>query len=43
NKRVSEKPGAVHCASKPDYYVSPTPVYISATATYWVESFKIAL
>lgn len=31
------------CASKPDYYVSPTPVYISATATYWVESFKIAL
>ncbi|EPN45786.1 hypothetical protein [Pseudomonas syringae] len=31
------------CASKPDYYVSPTPVYISHTATYWVESFKIDL
>ncbi|KPA94570.1 hypothetical protein [Pseudomonas asplenii] len=31
------------CASKSDYYVSPTPVHIPETATYWIDSFDLAL
>lgn len=31
------------CASKPDYYISPTPVQIPATATYWVDTFDVEL
>ncbi|MBC3955077.1 hypothetical protein [Pseudomonas triticifolii] len=31
------------CASTPDYYISPAPVSIPKTATYWVDSFKLKL
>jgi len=31
------------CASKPDYYLSPTPVKIPATATYWIDTFDLEL
>lgn len=29
------------CASKPDYYISPTPVTIFKTATYWLATFNV--
>ncbi|MCR4540399.1 hypothetical protein NUV89_18605 [Pseudomonas sp. 18.1.10] len=29
------------CASKPAYYVSPAPVTIAKTATYWVDTFNV--
>ncbi|MEN2398047.1 hypothetical protein [Pseudomonas halotolerans] len=29
------------CASKPDYYISPTPVTIPTTATYWIDTFDV--
>lgn len=29
------------CASKPDYYVSPAPVAIPKTATYWIDTFNV--
>ncbi|MCG6577374.1 hypothetical protein EGM97_22020 [Pseudomonas sp. AF32] len=29
------------CASKPDYYISPNPVTIPKTATYWVDTFNV--
>ncbi|WHS60522.1 hypothetical protein [Pseudomonas sp. G2-4] len=29
------------CASKPDYYISPAPVTIPETATYWVDTFNV--
>lgn len=29
------------CASKPDYYVSPAPVIIPKTATYWLDTFDV--
>ncbi|WP_260957083.1 hypothetical protein [Pseudomonas citri] len=29
------------CASKPDYYISPTPVTIPKTATYWIDTFNV--
>jgi len=31
------------CASKPDYYISPMPVQIPATATYWIDNFDVEL
>lgn len=31
----------VGCASKPDYYISPVPVAIPATATYWIDTFNV--
>ncbi|POA31409.1 MULTISPECIES: hypothetical protein [unclassified Pseudomonas] len=31
------------CASKPAYYISPTPVQIPATATYWIDNFDLEL
>lgn len=31
------------CASTPDYYISPAPVHIPKTATYWVETFELKL
>lgn len=31
------------CASKPDYYISPTPVQIPTTATYWIDTFDVEL
>ena len=29
------------CASKPAYYISPAPVTIPKTATYWVDTFNV--
>lgn len=29
------------CASKPDYYVSATPVTIPKTATFWIDTFDV--
>ncbi|SDV07903.1 hypothetical protein [Pseudomonas mucidolens] len=29
------------CASKPDYYISPAPVSIPKTATFWVDTFDV--
>lgn len=29
------------CASKPDYYISPAPVAIPKTATYWLDTFDV--
>ncbi|WP_460132354.1 hypothetical protein [Pseudomonas sp. S1_E04] len=29
------------CASKPDYYISPAPVTIPKTATYWLDNFDV--
>lgn len=29
------------CASKPDYYISPAPVTIPKTATYWLDTFDV--
>ncbi|ONH54217.1 hypothetical protein SAMN04490182_5672 [Pseudomonas cedrina] len=29
------------CASKPQYYISPAPVTIPKTATYWVDTFDV--
>ncbi|MBT2342068.1 MULTISPECIES: hypothetical protein [Pseudomonas] len=29
------------CASKPDYYVSPSPVAIPRNATYWIDTFNV--
>lgn len=29
------------CASKPDYYISPAPVTIPKTATYWLDTFNV--
>jgi hypothetical protein len=29
------------CASKPDYYISPAPVAIPKTATYWIDTFNV--
>lgn len=29
------------CASKPDYYMSPAPVAIPKTATYWLDTFDV--
>lgn len=29
------------CASKPDYYISPAPVTIPKTATYWIDTFNV--
>ncbi|MBT2294928.1 hypothetical protein [Pseudomonas fluorescens] len=29
------------CASKPDYYVSATPVTIPHTATFWIDTFDV--
>lgn len=29
------------CASKPAYYISPAPVTIPKTATYWVDTFDV--
>jgi len=29
------------CASKPDYYISPTPVTIPSNATYWIDTFNV--
>ncbi|MCP1453529.1 MULTISPECIES: hypothetical protein [Pseudomonas] len=29
------------CASKPDYYISPAPVAIPETATYWIDTFNV--
>jgi hypothetical protein len=29
------------CASKPDYYISPAPVAIPKTATYWLDNFDV--
>ncbi|MFL6878745.1 hypothetical protein ACJ6YJ_28310 [Pseudomonas marginalis] len=29
------------CASKPEYYISPAPVTISKTATYWLDTFNV--
>jgi len=29
------------CASKPDYYISPAPVTIPKTATYWIDTFDV--
>jgi len=29
------------CASKPDYYISPAPVQIPKTATYWLDTFDV--
>ncbi|MBP5127186.1 hypothetical protein HUS96_34775, partial [Pseudomonas protegens] len=31
------------CASTPDYYISPKPVRITATATYWIDTFNLQL
>ncbi|BAQ73274.1 lipoprotein [Pseudomonas sp. Os17] len=31
------------CASTPDYYISPKPVQIPATATYWIDTFNLQL
>jgi len=29
------------CASKPAYYISPAPVHIPKTATYWLDTFDV--
>ncbi|ROO42627.1 hypothetical protein [Pseudomonas sp. 7SR1] len=29
------------CASKPDYYISPAPLTIPKTATYWIDTFNV--
>jgi hypothetical protein len=29
------------CASKPEYYISPAPVTIPKTATYWLDTFDV--
>lgn len=29
------------CASKPDYYISPAPVTIPKTATFWLDNFDV--
>ncbi|AKJ97876.1 MULTISPECIES: hypothetical protein [Pseudomonas] len=29
------------CASTPDYYISPAPVAIPKTATYWIDTFNV--
>ncbi|NVZ20923.1 hypothetical protein HX794_14890 [Pseudomonas costantinii] len=31
------------CASKPDYYISPAPVTIPKTATYWLDTFDVGV
>ncbi|MGC5700181.1 hypothetical protein J4P02_08235 [Pseudomonas sp. NFXW11] len=33
----------VGCASTPDYYISPKPVQIPTTATYWIDTFNLQL